>query len=120
MMARETLIRKRLDYVMTERKLYLSPKITVMDLAAAIGTNKTYLSLFLNNNLHMAFYDFVNKYRIDEACRIMGEMTDNHKMMMTEVAAASGFNSLSSFNRYFIKIKGISPSEYLNANKKIK
>ena len=47
-------------------------------------------------------------------------MTDNHKMMMTEVAAVSGFNSLSSFNRYFIKIKGISPSEYLNANKKIK
>ena len=118
---REAIIGERLDNVMTVRKIYLNPKLTVIDLAAAICTNKTYLSLYLNNTLHTTFYDYVNKYRIEEACGIMKEMSAENKMMIAEVATASGFNSLSSFNRYFMKMKGISPSEFImrNDNKKL-
>ena len=118
---REAIIGERLDNVMTVRKIYLNPKLTVIDLAAAICTNKTYLSLYLNNTLHTTFYDYVNKYRIEEACGIMKEMSGDNKMMIAEVATASGFNSLSSFNRYFMKMKGISPSEFImrNDNKKL-
>ena len=118
---REAIIGERLDNVMTVRKIYLNPKLTVIDLAAAICTNKTYLSLYLNNTLHTTFYDYVNKYRIEEACGIMKEMSGYNKMMIAEVATASGFNSLSSFNRYFMKMKGISPSEFImrNDNKKL-
>ena len=119
---REAIIGERLDNVMTVRKIYLNPKLTVIDLAAEICTNKTYLSLYLNNTLHTTFYDYVNKYRIEEACGIMKEMSGENKMMIAEVATASGFNSLSSFNRYFMKMKGISPSEFImrNDNKKLK
>ena len=118
---RDAIIGERLDNVMTVRKIYLNPKLTVIDLAAAICTNKTYLSLYLNNTLHTTFYDYVNKYRIEEACGIMKEMSAENKMMIAEVATASGFNSLSSFNRYFMKMKGISPSEFImrNDNKKL-
>ena len=117
---REAIIGERLDNVMTVRKIYLNPKLTVIDLAAAICTNKTYLSLYLNNTLHTTFYDYVNKYRIEEACGIMKEMSAENKMMIAEVATASGFNSLSSFNRYFMKMKGISPSEYIMRNENAK
>ena len=118
---REAIIGERLDNVMTVRKIYLNPKLTVIDLATAICNNKTYLSLYLNNTLHTTFYDYVNKYRIEEACGIMKEMSGYNKMMIAEVATASGFNSLSSFNRYFMKMKGISPSEFImrNDNKKL-
>ena len=117
---REAIIGERLDNVMTVRKIYLNPKLTVIDLAAAICTNKTYLSLYLNNTLHTTFYDYVNKYRIEEACGIMKEMSAENKMMIAEVATASGFNSLSSFNRYFMKMNGISPSEYIMRNENAK
>ena len=113
---REAIIGERLDNVMTVGKIYLNPKLTVIDLAAAICTNKTYLSLYLNNTLHTTFYDYVNKYRIEEACGIMKERSAENKMMIAEVATASGFNSLSSFNRYFMKMKGISPSEFIMRN----
>lgn len=118
---REAIIGERLDNVMTVGKIYLNKKLTVIDLAAEICTNKTYLSLYLNNTLHTTFYDYVNKYRIEEACGIMKEMSGENKMMIAEVATASGFNSLSSFNRYFMKMKGISPSEFImrNDNKKL-
>ena len=117
---REAIIGERLDNVMTVRKIYLNPKLTVIDLDAAICTNKTDLSLYLNNTLHTTFYDYVNKYRIEEACGIMKEMSAENKMMIAEVATASGFNSLSSFNRYFMKMKGISPSEYIMRNENAK
>ena len=117
---REAIIGERLDNVMTVRKIYLNPKLTVIDLATAICNNKTYLSLYLNNTLHTTFYDYVNKYRIEEACGIMKEMSGYNKMMIAEVATASGFNSLSSFNRYFMKMKGISPSEYIMRNENAK
>ena len=117
---RDAIIGERLDNVMTVRKIYLNPKLTVIDLATAICNNKTYLSLYLNNTLHTTFYDYVNKYRIEEACGIMKEMSGYNKMMIAEVATASGFNSLSSFNRYFMKMKGISPSEYIMRNENAK
>ena len=117
---REAIIGERLDNVMTVRKIYLNPKLTVIDLATAICNNKTYLSLYLNNTLHTTFYDYVNKYRIEEACGIMKEMSGDNKMMIAEVATASGFNSLSSFNRYFMKMNGISPSEYIMRNENAK
>ena len=31
---------------------------------------------------------------------------------MSAVAEVSGFNSLSTFNRYFVKVKGVSPKSY--------
>ena len=117
---RDAIIGERLDNVMTVRKIYLNPKLTVIDLATAICNNKTYLSLYLNNTLHTTFYDYVNKYRIEEACGIMKEMSGYNKMMIAEVATASGFNSLSSFNRYFMKMNGISPSEYIMRNENAK
>ena len=43
---------------------------------------------------------------------IINNMDANDKLTMVEVATKSGFNSISSFNRYFSKIEGISPRQY--------
>lgn len=109
---RESIIERKLPIIMQEKKFYLNPKLSIIDLAMEIGTNKTYLSDYLKNNLLTNFYDFVNKYRVEEACRIMKSMPSKDRKRMTEVATMSGFNSISSFNRYFIKIMGVSPSRY--------
>ena len=57
------------------------------------------------------FYDYINEYCVAEACRIMEEST-SERLPMADVAARSGFNSNSSFNRYFCKIKGDTPARY--------
>mgnify|MGYP006363483611 FL=1 len=102
----------RLEQKMSQDKLYLNPKLTITDVATAIGTNKTYLSNYLNNTLNTSFFDYINTFRINEACRIIEMMPERGRKSMSVVAQKSGFNSLSSFNRYFVKLKGISPKSY--------
>ena len=102
----------RLEQKMSQDKLYLNPKLTTTDVATAIGTNKTYLSDYLHNTLNTSFFDYINTFRINEACRIIEMMPERGRKSMSVVAQKSGFNSLSSFNRYFVKLTGISPKSY--------
>lgn len=115
---REMHIASQLPKTMEEKKLYLNPKLSIVDIAVALGTNKTYLSNYLNNTLKVTFNDFVNQYRVKEACRIIDNMSVDDKRTMVEVATMSGFNSISSFNRYFIKLQGTSPRQYFIGNSK--
>ena len=97
---------------MESSKSYLDPCVTLSDIAQAIGTNRTYLSDYLNNTLNTTFYDYINTFRIDEACRIIETMPKEDRISMEEVSKMSGFKSKSTFHRYFIKVKGISPKQY--------
>ena len=108
----EEQIAGQLAQIMTQRQLYLNPKLTLREVAVAIGTNMTYLSIYLNHYLHLTFYDYVNRFRVEEACHLIDEMPNTGRVNMTEVAQRSGFNSISTFNRYFKKTKGITPKEY--------
>lgn len=108
----EALIATRLPQYMEQEQLYLNPKLSLREVATAIGSNMTYLSLYLNRSLNIPFYDYVNRYRVEEACRILSQMSGGDRINMTEVAQQSGFNSISTFNRYFKKTKGVTPKEY--------
>ena len=108
----EEQIAGQLAQIMTQRQLFLNPKLTLREVAVAIGTNMTYLSIYLNRYQHLTFYDYVNRFRVEEACHLIDEMPNTGRINMTEVAQRSGFNSVSTFNRYFKKTKGITPKEY--------
>ena len=110
---RDRLLRARLQQCMEQEKLYLMPKLSIVDLAAEIGTNKTYISDYLNNTLNLSFHDYVNKFRVEEACSIIDSLPFDSKRTMIDISTSSGFNSISSFNRHFVKYKGISPRQYL-------
>ena len=99
----------KLQQCMTERRLYLNPKLTISEVAFAIGTNRTYLSAYLNKMSGISFYDYVNKYRVMEACLIL---TDGNGRKLEEVAELAGFNSLSTFHRSFHKIMAMTPLQY--------
>ena len=106
------MLKTRLEHVLVEDKIYLNPKITLGEVAQAIGSNKTYLSDYINNTLHTTFYDFINTYRITEARLIIEAMPQEGRKSMAVVAEMSGFNSLSTFNRHFVRVVGISPKQY--------
>lgn len=95
-------------------KLYLNPKLHITDLATAISTNRTYLSNYLNKYLNTTFYDYVNAFRVELACELL---LSDRKQTIEQIAEQCGFNSLSTFNRSFFKIKQCSPSAYRNLHR---
>ena len=87
-----------LSLAMLERELHLS---------------KYYISHLFGDKLGIRFNDFINSLRISEACRLLRTT----EMSITAVSDASGFGTLRTFNRAFIKQMGVSPSDYRKSNK---
>lgn len=105
---KDTQIGKRIAILFEKEKVYLNPNLKVSDIAAAIGTNRTYISAYFNKETQCTFYDYVNRFRIEYACKQL-DCTDDK---IVQIAETSGFNSAQAFIRVFTKIKGISPSKY--------
>ena len=110
--AHETPLSQELLRLMEERKPYLNPKLSLSDLAQEMHINRTYLTTVLNRDIGKSFYDFVNEFRITEACSIIDALPPTERPKLADVASRSGFNSLSTFKRSFLKVKGMLPSQY--------
>lgn len=108
-----TLLGQRLDHLMQEERVWLNPHLTLSELAMLVGTNRTYLSTYLNNTLHTTFYDYINGFRLEAVLQQLHEAESAATMpTMAEVAEACGFNSLSTFRRVFVRVQGCSFARY--------
>ena len=101
---------ERLEELFTVQQLWLNPRLTIHDVAQALGTNRTYLSDYLNRSLGTTFYEYVNAYRI----RAVAERLASPSCTLTieAVAESCGFNSVSTFRRVFIRHYGCTPNRY--------
>jgi transcriptional regulator GlxA family with amidase domain len=99
---------ERLQNLMEQRKPYLNPKFSIIELTNMLGSNRTYVSVFLNEVLCKSFFDYVNEFRLVVAEKMVIETDDN----FSEIATKSGFNSICTFRRAFIKKNGITPGKY--------
>jgi len=61
-----------------------------------------------------SFVDFLNRIRIGEACGMLYASDDQ----ITSIAQNAGFKNLANFNRHFLKLKGMTPSEYRDTARK--
>ena len=104
---------QKLESLLSEQMIWKNPHLTLSDLAIEVGTNRTYLSNYLNNTLHTTFYDYINAFRLEAAVRKLED--PNSTATMVEIAEACGFNSISTFRRVFIRTKGCSLAEYRNS-----
>ena len=100
---------------MESGSIYKQQELSISDLAELLGTHPNYLSQVINEKGGMKFFDFVNNYRIDEFKRLVAD-PKNKKFTMLSLAYDCGFNSKSSFNRYFKKVTGQTPSQYVNSS----
>ena len=90
-----------------------SPRLTLSELAAELGTNRTTLSNYLNQEVGKVgttFYDYINSHRVSEAERLLAEPSGHWSV--EQLAEMSGFNSVSTFRRAFSKKHGMSPQQY--------
>ena len=111
---KETLKEKLLFY-MEKEKPYLEPQLMLDELADMLKVKPKLLSQVINENLGQNFFDFINRYRIEEAKRLL-HYPANKKTTVLEVLYQVGFNSKSSFNTLFKKYTGVTPSEFKKSN----
>lgn len=108
-----TLLERNLEQLMREKKVWMEPHLTLPDLAALVGTNRTYLSNYLNNTLHTTFYDYINGFRLEAALALLND--PDSSLTMVELAESCGFNSTSTFRRVFVRAMGCSYVDYRNS-----
>lgn len=104
--------KKEIIKIMEYEKLYRNPNLTVEDLASNLNIIKNHVSQTINQTFNMNFYDFVNKYRVEEVKKEIE--ISNEKINFLELAINAGFNSKSTFNTAFKKYTSVTPSEYKN------
>lgn len=54
------------------------------------------------------FVEFLNRIRIGQACGMLYASDDQ----IISIAQNAGFKNIANFNRHFLKVKGMTPSEY--------
>lgn len=91
-------------YVMAH---YVHP-ITLDDIAAEVGMNRSAFCSYFKRCKGMTFSQFVTQYRLNTACELLKH---SHKSV-SEICYLVGFNDLPHFVRVFTKAKGMSPGKY--------
>src|SRR5690625_7676704 len=96
---------------MIKEKPYLESDLTLPKLAEGLNVFTHHLSQVINEVHDKNFFNFINKYRIEEVKRkIQDPKFKNYTLL--GIAYESGFNSKSAFNRAFRNFTGTTPSKY--------
>lgn len=98
---------------MQQEKLYRDPDLSLRKVAKKINELPNYVSQALNRQIGESFFDYVNRWRIEEAKQKLSVHSDT----VLAIAEATGFNSRSSFYNAFKKYTGQTPSAYRKALK---
>jgi AraC-like DNA-binding protein len=103
-----------LTRIMDEEQLFTESELSLSGLASRLNTHPNYLSQIINELEGKSFYEYINTLRIEAFKKLIAH-PGNHQYTILTLAYECGFNSKSSFNRYFKKVMGQSPSAYLRS-----
>ena len=105
------MIDNKINDLMKLQKPYLNPQLNSPDLAEMIDITTNQLSQFLNEHRNKNFYDYINSFRLQEFLRLSKAPGFKH-LSILGLALESGFNSKTTFNGFFKREMGVTPSEY--------
>lgn len=103
--------KQRLDQIMQSREEYLRPDLTLPKLAETVGCSVNNLSQVINSGFGTSFFDYLNRYRIEHARKLL-ENSGNQGSAILTIAFTVGFNSNSAFYSAFKKYVGMTPAQY--------
>ncbi|MCF6133381.1 helix-turn-helix domain-containing protein [Flavobacterium wongokense] len=107
---------EKLDRLMTENTLWRKNDLRLNDLAIKMELQKEYISQIINEQFKMNFFEFVNRYRIEEGKALI--KNSDKEVTLIEIAYIVGFNNKVSFGKAFRAYVNMSPIEYKKSFKK--
>lgn len=102
-------LQTRITDLVKEKQLFLIKDLKITDIARELGTNATYISACINGQMGISFPEFISRYRVEYALKLMQE---HPEMSSVEVWEASGFNNEKTFFRRFRLQTGMTPAEW--------
>ncbi len=97
--------------VMKTKKPYLNPELSLEMLATDVELSAGYVSQIINKKEKSNFYDFINRYRVEEAKELLANAQFNHYSLLA-IGQEAGFNSKTTFNTAFKRYAGVTPSRF--------
>ncbi|MBW1297283.1 helix-turn-helix domain-containing protein [Aquimarina litoralis] len=111
------LLMQKLKIFMDSEKPFLDPEITLPKLSKQFNVSTNELSQIINQVESLNYSQFISKYRVKEAQRLM-TLSQYDNMTIAAIAYDSGFSSISSFNSSFKKHTNMTPIAYRQSLKK--
>ena len=101
-------ITEKIETAMKTDLLYRDPNLSLWELAKHIGVTSHYVSQTLNTQLGSSFFDYVNRWRVEDA---VGQLISSDETILV-ISYDVGFNSRSAFYKAFKRQTGKTPSDY--------
>lgn len=94
--------------VMEFLKVHYAEPLCLETLSTLVGYTPQYLSSLFSDEVGMSIQIFLQRMRIEEACRLLSQTN----LSVTEVAASVGYQDTRHFSKVFRRHQIISPREY--------
>lgn len=98
------------ESLLLDKTIYTDNLLNKDKLARRLGTNRTYLSRFVNLYYKMPFTQLINSLRIKEAIRLLSDPTVDTPLKA--VSEELGYNSQTTFYTEFKKATGMTPAAF--------
>ena len=99
-----------LENIILTNKLFLNPRLNLMDLAQASSMSIHKCSRLINTTYGIGAPDWFNKFRVDYFIQTYPKKCN--AKTIDAIALESGFSSRATFYRAFKKEKGMMPSDF--------
>lgn len=106
-------IGRQIEALMNEQHFFLKKDLKIGDVVKEVGSNRTYVSNYINRTYQCSFSDYMNQHRIEYAKQLM--MSSAGSIKLVQIADESGFASEQSFYRNFKKFVNMTPGDWLSS-----
>lgn len=101
--------------IMDESSPFTEPGFDLVALARLVGTNRTQLSIAINQQAHISFSNWLAEYRINY---LIAQAAERPGIPLDELYPTAGFSQRSTFYRQFRRVTGLTPKQYLTKRNK--
>ena len=105
---------KELVKLLEVDKVYKRSDLNLSKLSEIMGTTRHNTSQVINEHFSMNYFELINKFRIDEAIKIIKNDTKG-EFNIIDIAYQVGYNNKVTFNKAFKKVYKVTPSEYIKS-----
>ncbi len=96
-----------------QEKGFLKKNLTLTALASYCGTNSSYLSKVLNQNMGQGFNAYLNTLRLNEVIQMWKTKPRTRQLSIQDTANKLGYSTAQSFSKNFQERYHISPTYFL-------